>query len=105
MEKDNDAGLPAADQPAGRGVGPPDWMRYTVTLRYQRKVESKVPGSLLTGRDTLLEYASLAAPQNPLPQRPTASKTSGLRKVWKIDDSQTVCKTPQEHPKSLEHTF
>ena len=31
--------------------------------------------------------------------------TSGLRKVWKIDDSQTVCKTPQNTPKCLEYTF
>ena len=26
---------------------------------------------------------------------------AGLRKVWKIDDSQTVCKTPQEHPQNI----
>merc|ERR1712224_273737 len=29
---------------------------------------------------------------------------SGLCKVWKIDDSQTMCTTAQEHSKCLEHT-
>ena len=31
-------------------------------------------------------------------------RPSGLRKVWKIDDSQPVFKKPQEHPKSIFYT-
>ena len=38
--------------------------------------------------------------------RKTATwEAPGLRKVWKIDDSQTVCKTPQNTPTCLEHSF
>ena len=40
-----------------------------------------------------------------LPPRGNGLRFPGLRKVWKIDDSQTMCKTPRNTPKGLEHTF